>query len=59
MLSVLADRTYRHLFVAQIVALLGTGVATVALSLLAYDLAAEQAGMVLGTVFAIKMLAYV
>lgn len=59
MLSVLADRTYRHLFLAQIVALLGTGVATVALSLLAYDLAAEQAGMVLGTVFAIKMLAYV
>ena len=25
MLSILADRTYRHLFLAQIVALLGTG----------------------------------
>jgi len=59
MLSVLADRTYRHLFLAQIVALLGTGLATVALGLLAYDLAGEQAALVLGTVFTIKMLAYV
>lgn len=59
MLSVLADRTYRHLFLAQVVALLGTGLATVALALLAYDLAGERAGFVLGTVFAIKMLAYV
>lgn len=32
--SVLADRTYRHLFLAQIVALVGTGLATVALGLL-------------------------
>ncbi|MDA0338827.1 MAG: MFS transporter [Proteobacteria bacterium] len=59
MLSILADRTYRHLFLAQVVALLGTGLATVALALLAYDLAQEQAGMVLGAVFAIKMAAYV
>ena len=59
MLSVLADRTYRHLFLAQITALLGTGLATVALGLLAYDLAGERAGLVLGTVFTIKMLAYV
>lgn len=59
MLSVLADRTYRHLFLAQIVALLGTGLATVALGLLAYDLAPGRAGMVLGTVFTIKMVAYV
>ncbi|MDK3018615.1 MFS transporter [Pseudodonghicola flavimaris] len=59
MLSILADRTYRHLFLAQIVALLGTGLATVALGLLAYDLAGEGAAMVLGTVFTIKMLAYV
>ena len=59
MLSVLADRTYRHLFLAQVVALLGTGLATVALGLLAYDLAEGQAGLVLGTVFAIKMAAYV
>ena len=55
MLDILADRTYRHLFLAQIVALLGTGLATVALGLLAYDLAGQGAAMVLGTVFAIKM----
>lgn len=59
MLSVLADRTYRHLFLAQIVALLGTGLATVALGLLAFDLSGERAGLVLGTVFTIKMVAYV
>jgi H+ antiporter protein len=59
MLEVLADRTYRHLFLAQVVALLGTGLATVALGLLAYDLAGDGAAMVLGTVFTIKMVAYV
>lgn len=59
MLQVLADRTYRHLFAAQVVALLGTGLATVALGLLAFDLAGDNAAMVLGTVFAIKMVAYV
>ena len=59
MLEVLADRTYRHLFAAQVVALMGTGLATVALGLLAYDLAGDGAAMVLGTVFTIKMVAYV
>ena len=59
MLSILADRTYRHLFLAQIVALLGTGLATIALGLLAYDLSGDQAGLVLGTIFTIKMVAYV
>jgi H+ antiporter protein len=59
MLSILADRTYRHLFLAQIVALLGTGLATVALGLLAYDLADQDAGLVLGTIFAIKMVSYI
>ena len=59
MLEILSDRTYRHLFLAQIVALLGTGLATVALGLLAFDLAGGDAAMVLGTVFAIKMIAYV
>lgn len=59
MLTVLADRTYRHLFLAQVVALIGTGLATVALGLLAYDLAGDDAGVVLGTALAIKMLAYV
>jgi len=59
MLDILKDRTYRHLFLAQVVALLGTGLATVALGLLAYDLAGNDAAMVLGTVFFIKMVAYV
>jgi MFS family permease len=59
MLVILANRTYRHLFLAQIVALVGTGLATVALGLLAYDLAGPNAGIVLGTALAIKMIAYV
>lgn len=59
MLDVLSDRTYRHLFLAQVVALLGTGLATVALGLLAFDLAGDGAALVLGTVFTIKMVAYV
>ena len=59
MLDILAHRTYRHLFAAQVIALIGTGLATVALGLLAFDLAGENAGMVLGTALAIKMIAYV
>lgn len=59
MLKILSNRTYRHLLMAQIIALLGTGLATVALGLLAYDLAGSNAGAVLGTALAIKMLAYV
>ncbi|MFP3986662.1 MFS transporter [Streptomyces sp. E11-3] len=59
MLSVLRSRTYRHLFAAQVVALVGTGLATVALSLLAYDIAGGDASAVLGTALAIKMVAYV
>lgn len=59
MLGILQNRTYRNLFLAQLVALLGTGLATVALALLAYDLAGPNAGLVLGTALAIKMLAYV
>ncbi|WP_338492496.1 MFS transporter [Streptomyces sp. SJL17-4] len=59
MLSVLRNPTYRRLFGAQVVALTGTGLATVALSLLAYDLAGADAAAVLGTALAIKMAAYV
>ncbi|KRD07081.1 MFS transporter [Mycobacterium sp. Root265] len=57
--AVLGNPVFRRLFAAQIVALGGTGLLTVALSLLAYDLAGPTAGAVLGTVLAIKMLAYV
>lgn len=59
MLNTLKDTTFRHLFAAQIVALLGTGLATVALGLLAWQLAGEDAGAVLGAALAIKMVAYV
>ncbi|MGK2854744.1 MAG: hypothetical protein ACSLE3_11700, partial [Microbacteriaceae bacterium] len=55
----LAHPAFRRLFAAQVVALVGTGLLTVALGLLAYDLAGSAAGAVLGTVLAIKMLAYV
>ena len=59
MLDVLANRTYRHLFLAQIIALVGTGLATVALGLLAFEIAGADAGAVLGTALAIKMVAYI
>ena len=59
MISVLANRTYRHLLGAQIIALIGTGLATVALGLLAFDIAGGDAGAVLGTALAIKMVAYI
>jgi MFS family permease len=55
----LRNRTYRHLFLAQIASLLGTGLATVGLSLLASELARASAGAVLGAALAIKMIAYV
>lgn len=59
MVSVLSNATYRRLFLAQVVALVGTGLLTVALGLLAFDLAGSNAGAVLGTALLIKMLAYV
>jgi len=45
--------TYARLFLAHCLGLLGTGVATVALALLAFDLAGDYAGAVLGTCVAI------
>ena len=59
MLKVLANRTYRHLFAGQVIALIGTGMMTVALGLLAFKIAGDKAGAVLGTALAIKMIAYV
>ncbi|MGN8244217.1 MFS transporter [Cellulomonas soli] len=59
MIRALSHPVYRRLFLAQVVALAGTGLATVALGLLAYDLAGPRAGGVLGTALAIKMVAYV
>ncbi len=59
MIAILLNRTFRHLFAAQVLSLLGSGLTTVALGLLAYDLAGADAGVVLGTALAIKMIAYV
>ncbi len=59
MLSVLHEQRFASLFTAQVVALLGTGLLTIALALLAYDLAGPSAGAVLGTALMIKMIAYV
>ena len=39
MFTVLKNTTYRHLFLAQVIALIGTGLITIALALLAYDMA--------------------
>lgn len=54
-----AIRDYRRLFSAQIIALFGTGLTTVALGLLAYELAGPSAGLVLGTALTVKMVMYV
>lgn len=59
MLSVLTHSSYRRFFAAQVLSLLGTGLTTVALGLLAFDLAGADAGVVLGTALALKMLVYV
>lgn len=59
MLNILRHPIYARLFLAQVIALLGTGLLTVALGLLAFDLAGEKAGVVLGYAFTIKMVAYV
>ena len=59
MASPLHNRIYRRLFMAQLVSLAGTGLSTVALALLVFDLAGGDAGLVLGTALALKMVAYV
>ncbi|WP_018178807.1 MFS transporter [Jongsikchunia kroppenstedtii] len=58
-MSLFQIRDYRHLFGAQLVALGGNGLATVALGLLAFQLAGARAGAVLGTALTIKMVVYV
>ena len=55
----LADSRYRRLFSAQVLSLVGSGAGTVALGLLAFQLAEADAGLVLGIAFALKMVAYV
>lgn len=57
MLAVLRDQAYAKLFSAQMIALLGTGLLTVALGLLAFDIAGSNAGLVLGLALTVKMVA--
>ena len=59
MSSPLANTVFRRLFAAQVIALAGTGLTTIALALLAYNLAGGDAGYVLGTALTLKMIAYV
>ena len=59
MLAVLGHPTYRKLFAAQVIALLGTGLLTVGLGLTAFGIAGDRAGEVLGLALAVKMVAYV
>lgn len=59
MLAVLRNPIYAKLFGAQIIALLGTGLLTVALGLLAFDISGGEAGIVMGVAMTIKMVAYV
>jgi MFS family permease len=59
LLRPLGDRVYRRLFSAQVIALIGTGLTSVALALLAYDLAGDEAGVVVGIALALKMVAYI
>jgi MFS family permease len=57
--SPLRNSAYRNLLAAQVFALLGTGLATVALGLLAHELAGAKAGEILGAALAIKMVCYI
>ncbi|GAD83666.1 MFS transporter [Nocardia asteroides NBRC 15531] len=57
--ALFAHRDFRLLFTAQVAALFGTGLTTVALGLLAYELAGGDAAIVLGTALTLKMVAYV
>lgn len=59
MMKVLRHRVYSHLFGSLVCSLLGSGLATVALGLVSYDIAGADASAVLGMVFTVKMIAYV
>ena len=58
-MTIFHNVTFRKLFSAQLIALAGTGLTTIALALLAYEIAGDRAGLVLGTALAIKMIAYI
>ncbi len=51
--------SYYKLFAGYVVALFATGIATVGLAILAFDLAGEDSGAIIGTALSLKMFAYV
>lgn len=55
----LHNSIYRRLFAAQVIGLVGTGLATVAMGLLAFQMAGGNAGQVLGVVLALRVATYV
>lgn len=57
--SMWQNRDYVRLLLAQVISLIGTGVSSVCLALLAYELAGADASQVLSIAFAIKMFAYI
>lgn len=59
MLSVLRDRRFAALFGSQVASLLGTGVLTVAIALLAARIAGDDAGVVLSIALTIRIATYV
>jgi len=59
MVGPFANNVYRRILLAQVLSLLGSGLTTVALGLLAFQLAGKDAGAVLGIALTLKMVAYV
>jgi predicted MFS family arabinose efflux permease len=59
MREALRHPVYRRLLSAQVLSVFGSGLTTVALGLLAFELAGADAGAVLGIALALKMVAYV
>lgn len=57
--SLWGNRDYVRLFVAQVTSLLGSGLSSVCLALLAYELADSDASVVLSIAFALKIIAYI
>ena len=52
-------RSYYRLYFAYVIGLFATGIAVVALALLAFDIAGDESPAVIGTALSLKMLAYV
>ncbi|MEN9621213.1 MAG: hypothetical protein RL499_1406 [Actinomycetota bacterium] len=59
MISVLRDRRFAALFASQVASLLGTGILTVAIALLAARIAGDDAGVVLSIALTIRIATYV